>query len=149
MYSFGKASAERLSKLAYPLQFVLMDAIKVMDFSIIETARDKQTQDNYYKTGLSQLKYPESMHNKTPALAFDIYPYVKGIGALTLHPLQIERIADERKVSLREAEIWSRNQYYKLNGVIMACAKARDVQLTWGGDWKTFIDLPHYEQKRK
>jgi peptidoglycan L-alanyl-D-glutamate endopeptidase CwlK len=24
-------------------------------------------------------------------------------------------------------------------------AKELDVKLTWGGDWKSFVDMPHYQ----
>ena len=39
--------------------------------------------------------------------------------------------------------------YHKLAPAIKAAAKAEGVQITWGGDWKSFPDGPHFELNRK
>ena len=47
------------------------------------------------------------------------------------------------------------NRWWLLNGLMQAAARAREVQLIWGGNWKRepshllrpdrFVDLPHFE----
>ena len=40
---------------------------------------------------------------------------------------------------------WDWPLYTKLSLYFKAAAKELDVPLTWGGDWKSFRDGPHYE----
>lgn len=40
---------------------------------------------------------------------------------------------------------WDWPLYAKLSTYFKAAAKELDVPLTWGGDWKSFRDGPHYE----
>lgn len=40
---------------------------------------------------------------------------------------------------------WDWPLYTKLSTYFKAAAKELDVPLTWGGDWKSFRDGPHYE----
>ena len=40
---------------------------------------------------------------------------------------------------------WDWPLYDRLSDVVKAAAKAEKVPLTWGGDWKTFKDGPHWE----
>ena len=35
--------------------------------------------------------------------------------------------------------------YYKIAAAMKAAAKAENVPVEWGGDWKTFQDGPHYQ----
>lgn len=40
---------------------------------------------------------------------------------------------------------WDWPLYHQLAAVVKAAAKAEDVAITWGGDWRTFKDGPHWE----
>lgn len=39
--------------------------------------------------------------------------------------------------------------YHKIAPAIKAAAKAEGVKITWGGDWKSFPDGPHFELERR
>lgn len=40
---------------------------------------------------------------------------------------------------------WDWPLYYQLAAVVKAAAKAENVPVQWGGDWRTFKDGPHWE----
>ena len=40
---------------------------------------------------------------------------------------------------------WDWPLYHQLAAVVKAAAKAENVPVTWGGDWRTFKDGPHWE----
>ena len=40
---------------------------------------------------------------------------------------------------------WDWPLYHRLAKIIKAAATAESVSLTWGGDWRTFKDGPHWE----
>jgi len=126
-YSFSKSSMMNFLELDPRLQRVLNRAIKIIDFKVIEGHRDQRTQDKYFWAHTSKLKWPKSKHNQNPSLAVDIIPYPSG---------------------------WKNNEaFYKLAGVVLACAHEEDVLLRWGGDWdrdgdstdQSFMDLAHFE----
>jgi len=127
MPEFGKKSLERIKGLHPDLQAILNQAINITDFTVLEGYRPKEVQDEYYRNGLSKLKWPESKHNKNPALAVDIAPY---------------------PVDWRD-----KARFHFLAGVIKAIAHKHGRKIRWGGDWdsdgdckdQTFDDLPHFE----
>jgi peptidoglycan L-alanyl-D-glutamate endopeptidase CwlK len=43
---------------------------------------------------------------------------------------------------------WDWPLYHKLAPVMKAAAKELGVAITWGGDWTTFKDGPHWELRR-
>lgn len=75
MPSFSKRSDFFVSTCHPDLQCILYEAIKLIDFSVIDGARDEETQNAKFRDGLSQLKYPNSRHNSIPSMAVDIAPY--------------------------------------------------------------------------
>lgn len=130
MYKFSEVSLERKSTLDTKLQFILDQAIKYIDFSIICGYRSELDQDYAYASGKSQLKYPQSKHNTNPSRAVDIAPY----------PI---------KWSGEDA----RERFHYLAGIIMGIAFSRGIEIRWGGDWNKdgeildngFDDLVHFE----
>ena len=44
---------------------------------------------------------------------------------------------------------WDWPLYHQLAAVVKAAAKAENVPIQWGGDWRTFKDLPHFELDRR
>lgn len=44
---------------------------------------------------------------------------------------------------------WDWPLYYKIAAAMKAAAKDLNVPITWGGDWRTFKDGPHFELPRK
>lgn len=131
MPSFGKASKERRALLCRDLRTLLDAVIEIYDFSIVESFRDKETQDRYYRQGSSKAKFGESAHNYNPSFAVDVYPYpcpkkqVKGVIQIDSDSMEWERMINLFKVY----------------------AKEMGIEITCGIDWKSIKDCPHIEIK--
>ena len=139
MPSFGKSSLERLDLAAPCLQAWLNRAIEYWDFSIIETYRGEERQNQAFEDGKSHLKYPYSNHNIKPSMAVDIAPWQGRV-------------------------IWGdtpkeRGDVIYFCGLMMGLAKSMYLsgeikyRIRWGGDWNNnnqpsderFEDLFHFE----
>lgn len=127
MPTFSKRSLNELKNVHPDLVKVMTEAIKdtPVDFVVICGHRGKEAQDLAFAEGKSKLKYPKSRHNIMPAEAVDIVPYVGG------------------KIS------WGADYYKPLALHILHTAETLGVPLTWGGTFKTLVDMPHFELKRK
>lgn len=123
MPSFGVNSKRHLNTLHPDLQDVLNEAIKHYDFSIIWGHRGREDQNRFYLEGTSQVEWPNSRHNTKPSEAVDIVPYP---GAFD-NP-------DEA--------------FYLMATYIFRAAAKHGVHLHWGGHWKNFKDLAHFELER-
>lgn len=123
MPKFGTASTSHL-KQAHPLLQKLFNAVILkIDCTILDAQRDRADQEAAYKAGNSHAHFGESAHNYVPSVALDVIPYpFKGwTGKAAL--------ADFRRLAT----------------VVKQTAKELGIDITWGGDWKTIVDLPHYE----
>lgn len=131
MPKFGKASLERRQMLCKDLRLLVDEVIKHYDFSIIETFRDKETQERYYRNGTTKAHFGESAHNYHPSFAVDVYPYpcpkkqVKGVIQIDSDSMEWERMTNLFKVYAQEM------------GIEIAC----------GIDFKSLRDAPHIEIK--
>jgi len=122
MPSFGKRSKERLSSCHPDLQELLNSVITVQDCTIICGHRGMAEQQAAYDSKNSTVQFPNSKHNSCPSMAVDIAPW----------PLD-----------------WDDIQGFKdLAETVKDCAKQLDIEIVWGGDWKTFKDYPHYQLKK-
>lgn len=121
MYKFSRRSIDNLNTCHPDLQAIAHEAIKIYDFSVICGYRGEEEQNEAYNKGRSKLKYPQSKHNKKPALAFDIVPY----------PVNWQELP----------------RFYEMAGVIKAIAHTKGIEIEWGGDWRTFKDYPHFQLK--
>jgi peptidoglycan L-alanyl-D-glutamate endopeptidase CwlK len=118
--SFGATSRRHRDTCEPALQRVLDEAIKHYDFSVIWGHRTQAAQDQAFRTGHSQLEWPNSKHNKTPSRAFDVIPYPGGFDS-----------SDE--------------EFYKLATYILSAASLLGVPIRWGGHWKNLKDMAHFE----
>lgn len=134
MPAFSKRSAHELSTCDEQLQKLFYEIIKHVDCTIIQGHRGETEQNEYFRTGKSKLKFPNSKHNTNPSIAVDVAPYVKGIGIP-----------------------WKNHQYfYHFGGYVRAVADQMGIRIRWGGDWdsdnnlldQTFFDLVHFELKK-
>jgi peptidoglycan L-alanyl-D-glutamate endopeptidase CwlK len=105
---------------------LMVEAIKTspIDFTIIETVRSVRKQKENIKKGVS--KTLKSRHipefNKSGLCeAIDIAPY----------PIDWQDL----------------ERFRALAAHIKRTAQKLNIPITWGGDWKTLIDMPHYELK--
>tara|TARA_R110000787_G_scaffold219674_2_gene328389 strand:- start:186 stop:608 length:423 start_codon:yes stop_codon:yes gene_type:complete len=132
-FRFSSRSLERLRTCHADLVLVMTEAIAdpdcPSDFSVLEGFRDEAAQDAAYDSGASQLRWPQSRHNSTPSMAVDVAPYVDG--GVTWDWAYYYPLADHVK------RTWNR---LSLEG-----ATTGDYHLTWGGDWATLKDGPHWQ----
>jgi peptidoglycan L-alanyl-D-glutamate endopeptidase CwlK len=119
MPEFGKRSRKELATAHPDLQRLFNEVIKQFDCSVICGHRGKADQEKAFLDGFSKVRWPKSKHNKTPSMAVDVVPY----------PIDWN---DEKR-------------FYALADVVKEEAKRLKVKAKWGGDWKTFKDLPHWE----
>ncbi len=117
--TFGKRSRKELATAHPDLQKLFNEVIKHFDCSVICGHRGREDQDKAFAEGKSKLKWPNSKHNKTPSLAVDVVPF----------PIDWE----------------NENEFHKLAGVVDAVALQMNIKVKWGGSWKKFKDLPHWE----
>lgn len=121
MPKFSKISLERLGTCHPDLQRLFNEVIKTHDCIILEGHRGKEAQDKAYAEGHSKLKWPNGNHNKLPSLAVDVMPY----------PVD-----------------WKDTNRIKDFAVFVKyTAQKLGIDVSWGGDWKTLIDMPHWELK--
>lgn len=127
MYHFGKESREQLSTCHHDLQFLCFEAIKIMDFTVLQGHRGKEEQNELFDAGHSKVRGGYSRHNTNPSRAVDIAPW----------PIDWE---DSGRFNL-------------LAGIMFGIAMQNDIKIRWGGDWdgdwdftdQTFNDLVHFE----
>src|SRR3990172_9550055 len=74
MPKFGKRSKDNLATCHPDLVLLAQDAIKQIDFTVIEGHRGKEAQTIAVTRGTSRTTWPKSKHNKFPSHAFDFIP---------------------------------------------------------------------------
>ena len=94
--------------------------ITPIDFTVLEGLRTRDRQKKLVARGAS--KTMNSYH--LTGHAVDIAPLVEG------------------KVT------WDWKYYHQLAPAVKQAAKELGVNITWGGDWKTFKDGPHWQIPR-
>jgi hypothetical protein len=105
----------KLSQAHPKLQRLLTSAIKVIDFSVIETHRKLERQKELVASG--QAKTLNSKHLSYPSEAVDIQPY--------------PYTNDDKSL----------NQFYFLVGVIKGISVAMDIKIRLGADWNSNLDI--------
>src|SRR6056300_765382 len=81
MYKFGRRSHNKKITCHKDLQLILDEAIKIVDFSILEGARSQETQMEYYAQGKSKLDGVNKLskhqvsEEQPLSMAVDIAPY--------------------------------------------------------------------------
>jgi peptidoglycan L-alanyl-D-glutamate endopeptidase CwlK len=119
MPHLSPSSLKYLAECHPDLQKVAKECIKTFDFRVICGHRGKAEQDRVVREGKSKAKWPTSKHNSKPSRAFDAVP----------EPVDWKNIERFRTMA----------DHMKL------AAKRVGVKITWGGDFKTFFDGPHFE----
>lgn len=134
-YSFSRRSQNNLGTCHPQLKSVALEVIKTVNFTVAEGHRPEREQNEYYRTGRSHLRWPESNHNAEPSRAYDLAPWVPGEGIP-----------------------WNdRASFAYLAGRMLAEADRQGVAMRWGGDWdadgylvnldphESFYDAGHFE----
>jgi len=102
----------------------------VADISLVYGYRNEELQTILFDNDLSQLRFPDSKHNRKPSLAVDLQPYPR---------------------PLKDNKLWGALGYLAGRGV--SVAEELGITLRWGGDWdrdgdltdQNFNDLFHWE----
>ena len=126
-YKYGKTSNKRLDTchpdLIRLFDYALLHPDCPCDITIVCGERGREAQEKAFCDGKSKAKFGQSPHNFEPSYAVDAAPYVKGVG-----------IPWDDKSLFRE-----------LAAHIKACADDLGIHVTWGGNFKSFCDMPHWE----
>jgi len=119
IYSFGTRSLKRLEGVHPDLVKVMKAAIgcSTIDFTVLEGMRTLATQKKYFASGATRTM--NSRH-------------------LTGHAVDIAPVIDGK---VR----WDWPLYYEIAKVVKKAAADLKIPVTWGGDWRSFKDGPHWE----
>ncbi len=120
MYRFSETSLEELSTCDNRLVRIAFKAIEIIDFSIIEGARDMARQRELFNEKKSRRlnSYHVVSGQQLKSRAFDILPY----------PFNYESDWKDRK------------RFAILAGIFLGIAHEQGTKLTWGGDWDRSYD---------
>ena len=129
MPTFSQTSEARLQTCHPDIQAVCRELIKQYDFAVLEGHRGETAQNMAYQSGNSNVRYPNSAHNKTPSLAVDIAPY----------PIDWGNLERFREMVYR---------FDAVAGVLRAAGKITS-RFEYGAFWKSFKDFPHVEIKKE
>jgi peptidoglycan L-alanyl-D-glutamate endopeptidase CwlK len=122
-FKLSRRSLEKLQKVHPDLVKVVLLAIKLteIDFGVTEGVRTIERQRELFAKGAS--KTMNSRH-------------------LTGHAVDL--------VAYVGSEVrWDWPLYHKIADAMKRAANSLNVQIVWGGDWRTFKDGPHFELDRK
>ena len=128
MYNFSQRSLNNLKNVDERLVKICNELIKRIDFTVIEGFRTPERQKELYDKGFSKIDgiSKKGKHNYSPSLAIDIIPYKKGHNPFD---------------GSKESDIMFDNLAKEFKQV----AKELNINITWGGDWKSFVDKPHFQ----
>ena len=118
-FKLGPRSLLNLRGVHPDLVRVVKRAISIsdIDFTVIEGLRTPARQRELFAKGATKTMRSRHIHG----FAVDIAPYVAG--------------------GIR----WDWPLFDKIEAAMKKAAKLENVQITWGGDWKSFKDGPHWE----
>ena len=134
MFKFSKNSLKKLEGLHPNLQNFFMELIKISpyDFSITQGIRTTAEQNKLYQ------------HRTTPG---KIVTNCDGYKLKSSHQTKSDGLghAGDIAVLVNNKITWS-ERYYK-EVAMAARILMQKYNIEWGGDWKNFKDLPHFEYK--
>ena len=127
MFNFSKRSLKNLDGVHPLLVGVVVRALSIskVDITVIEGIRNTVRQRELVAQGASQTM--NSLHllqSDGFSHAVDLAAYVGGIS-------------------------WDWKYYYMLADAMKQAARELNVEIEWGGDWKTFKDGPHFQLSKK
>lgn len=127
---FSKSSLKKLDTCHPLLQLLFTEALDTskVDFTILCGHRNKEDQEKAYVSGNSRLKWPNSKHNSFPSLAVDVVPY----------PVDWHNLSEFIELSHHIKDVWNNILPQERNGW----------ELSWGGDWSSLKDFPHWELRK-
>lgn len=119
MPKFSEKSLEKLETCDERLQVLCKEVVKIMDCVVLCGHRNEEEQNKAYKNGHSKAQWGQSKHNSFPSKAVDLAPY----------PI----------------DWYNKERFARLAGVVDTIAHQYGFRIKWGGDFKNFTDMPHFE----
>jgi peptidoglycan L-alanyl-D-glutamate endopeptidase CwlK len=128
-FKLSAVSERRLSTVAEPLRSIVYAVAADFPTMVVCGHRTQADQEEAFRLKRSKLSWPRSKHNSNPSRAVDLAPLKNG------------------------AIDWNdREAFRELARRMFFHAKARGVDIRWGGDFNMdglendrFIDMPHFE----
>lgn len=119
MYKFSERSLRNLKGVDEKLVNLMIEVLPISpyDFGITEGLRTREKQKEYVRTGKSQTM--NSYHLKGKAVDIVVYK--------------------DKKVT------WDLKYYKEIADIVKKIAVEKGLKITWGGDWKTLVDGPHFQ----
>lgn len=119
MYKFSNRSLNNFKGVDERLVNLMVEVLSISphDFGITEGLRTIEKQKEYVRTGKSQTM--NSYHLKGKAV--DIVVYKDGKAT------------------------WELKYYKEVADIVKKIAVEKGLKITWGGDWKTLVDGPHFQ----
>ena len=121
---FGISSYRRLNTIHPALKVLCIAILERMDVTIVCGYRGEEEQNDAYKNGNSEVKFPNSKHNHSPSSAVDIAPYIKGKGVR-----------------------WDSREVSRMQGRIQEIADYLSIPVRWGADWDGDGDIVEHKLK--
>lgn len=135
MYKFSKNSLKKLEDLHPQLQKFFHELIKISsyDFSITQGVRTAEEQNKLYQQGRTA---PGAIVTNCDGYKLKSNHQVKpdGFG-----------YAGDIAVLMNNKVTWEERYYKEI--AMTARILMQKYNVEWGGDWKNFKDLPHFEYK--
>ena len=119
MPQLSVSGKRRLGECHTELQALFFAVIAKTDFTVLCGFRGQKEQQEAYLTGHSKAQWGESPHNCVPSMAVDVTPY----------PIDWKNITRMKEFAR----------------VVKETALELGIKITWGGDFKDFVDMPHFE----
>lgn len=127
-FKLGETSKKRLQGVNPKLIKVIELALTItkIDFGIPMDGglRTDERQNELFKLGASKLDGFNKKSRHQFGEAFDVFAYIDG------------------KAN------WDEDKLTHIATAILAAASQLGVSLEWGGHWRSFVDMPHFEIKR-
>lgn len=129
---FSKDSEQKLLSCHAELQRLFFAVIEHYDCMILVGHRNKERQNEAFRSKKSKLRYPNSKHNYIPSKATDAIPWFKSEPHIRWHDIK---------------------KFYEFGGFVQGIAKSLEIEIRWGGNWdlddelhdQSFNDLVHFE----
>ena len=139
-YKLGDRSRKRLEGVHPSL-------IKLIEYSLIDSPYDFGIpQDGGLRTAIRQAE----LYSKGRGGGGKIITYVDGFRKKSNHQEKSDGYghAFDIYALINGKASWDKRKLKSIATHIKKCAKELDMEIEWGGDWKSFQDMPHFQLRK-
>ena len=151
MPTFGKQSHSKLVTCERDIQTVMIEAIKYFDFTILEGHRDIEKQHEYWQQGRALVSEGANPKHKDSWYITDkdkVITHIDGYEKKGRHNYEPSKAIDAIPWPID----WNNHIAFNALAALILSISADFLAngriskpIRWGGHWKTFKDLPHYQ----